>query len=162
MHYSTFDRESGRREFRDAVNEDLRDYGSGYELNVTGEIVHTAERGFETLVAASLPHGDASNVRDRVEEAVTKYHSRNSTLTDRRDAVRHFVDVLEYLRPHAKQVLTTKDEADLFNIANNFGVRHHNAQQHTDYDLNIWTRWMFYYYLATIHAAVRLTERKTA
>jgi len=66
---------------------------------------------------------------------------------------------LEYLRPQLKEVLTKKDESDLFNIANNFGVRHHNESQKTDYDKPIWYSWMFYYYLATIHASLRLVEK---
>ena len=67
---------------------------------------------------------------------------------------------LEYLRPQVKSVLTSKDESDLFNIANNFGIRHHNEAQRTDYDAGIWFSWMFYYYLATIHAVLRLLQRK--
>ena len=56
-------------------------------------------------------------------------------------------------------VLTRKDESDLFELANRFGIRHHNEQQKTDYDRGIWHPWMFYYYLATIHACVALLKR---
>lgn len=79
--------------------------------------------------------------------------------SDRRDAVRDLADVLESLRSEAKTVLTKRDEADLFNLANNFGIRHFNAQQKMEYDQDIWLSWMFYYYLATIHAVTRLIER---
>ena len=61
-----------------------------------------------------------------------------------------------------KAVLTAKDEADLFQLANNFGIRHHNADQKTLYDPAIWCSWMFYYYLATIHASVRLLAKPQA
>ena len=67
--------------------------------------------------------------------------------------------MLEYLRPQLKSVLTKKDDAALFQIANEFGIRHHNPTQKTDYDPNIWLSWMFYYYLATIHAGTRLVEK---
>ena len=80
-------------------------------------------------------------------------------MDERRDAVRDLADVLEYLRPQVKAVLQKKDESALFEIANNFSIRHHNAQQQGDYDKAIWYSWMFYFYLATIHAAVRLIER---
>ncbi|MGY2486212.1 hypothetical protein [Cupriavidus sp. CP313] len=80
-------------------------------------------------------------------------------MSERRDAVRDLADVLEFLRGEAKAVLLSKDEADLFNLANNFGIRHHNKEQKTDYDASIWLSWAFYYYLATIHACVRLIER---
>ena len=68
-------------------------------------------------------------------------------------------DVLEYLRAEAKKVLTSDDERDLFNLANNFGIRHHKHGQKTDYDQGIWLSWIFYYYLATIHACVRLINK---
>lgn len=74
--------------------------------------------------------------------------------------MRDLADVLEFLRPRVKEVLTSKDESDLFHLANNFGIRHHNDQQRTDYDRPIFYSWMFYYYLATIHAATRLIERE--
>ena len=54
-----------------------------------------------------------------------------------------------------RQVITKKDEGDLFNIANNFAIRHHNERQQSDYDQAIWLGWMFHFYLATIHMATR-------
>jgi hypothetical protein len=68
-------------------------------------------------------------------------------------------DVLEFLRPKLKEVLKSGDEKDLFNIANNFGLRHHNQRQKTQYDRPIWYSWMFYYYLTTLHAVLRLLEK---
>jgi hypothetical protein len=60
------------------------------------------------------------------------------------------------MRPEWKRILTSKDEADLFNIANNFGIRHHHSKQKTNYNQDVWLRWMFYFYLSTVHAAERL------
>jgi hypothetical protein len=59
------------------------------------------------------------------------------------------------LRPQVKEFFTSKDEGDLFNIANNFGIRHLNEKQKTSYDENIWLSWMFYFYLSTIHVLLR-------
>ena len=97
----------------------------------------------------------------RVEAAIHKFRRHRSSIEDRRDAVRDLADVLEYLRPKLKEVLVSKDEQDLFNIANNFGIRHHREGQKTDYDKAIWLSWVFYFYLATIHAAVRLIEKSS-
>jgi hypothetical protein len=159
MHFNTFDREPARVAYRAAINELLADYGSGYALSTAGEIENLPESGFSNLVVAGLPSADPRNVDDRVKAAVTKYLRRASTLEDRKDAVRGLADVLEYLRPQLKDVLNSKDEADLFNIANNFAIRHHNDRQRSNYDPNIWISWMFYFYLATIHAAQRLIQR---
>jgi len=63
------------------------------------------------------------------------------------------------IRPQLKKVIMTSDENDLFNIANNFGIRHNNKDQKTDYDKAIFYSWIFYYYLATIHATTRLIEK---
>ncbi len=67
--------------------------------------------------------------------------------------------MLEYLRPQLKQILSSNDESDLFNLANNFGIRHHNQRQKTDYD-PAWLSWIFHHYLATIHLATRLVEQR--
>lgn len=57
-------------------------------------------------------------------------------------------------------MLQSKDEADLFHLANNFGLRHHNESQKTDYDAAIWLSWLYYYYLATIHATTRMIDTR--
>ena len=159
MHFDTFDRAAGQRIYRSEVNELLADYSDGYTLSAVGEIAHLPEAGFANLAVAGLPSNDPENIDARVQSSITKYLRRSSSLDDRRDAVRGLADVLEFLRPQLTAVLTKKDEADLFNIANNFGIRHHNDRQQANYDLNIWTSWMFYFYLATIQAAQRLIQR---
>lgn len=158
-HYETFDKGRGQVEFSDEVNGILKDYKTGYELTEGGEILELAEIGLENLVKAELPAYDPDNVEKRVEQAILKFRRSRSTLGDRKDAIRDLADVLEFLRPRAKEVLTSKDEGDLFNLANNFGIRHHNPSQKTDYDQAIWYSWMFYYYLSTIHACLRLIEK---
>ena len=95
-----------------------------------------------------------------IQSATRKFRARHSSDDDKRDAVRDLADALEYIRPSVKEVLTRKDESALFEIANNFGIRHHNPRQHTNYDTKIWYRWMFYFYLSTLHAALRMIDRK--
>jgi hypothetical protein len=116
--------------------------------------------GFEPLLEAETPAIDPENITGRVDAAKRKFRSRHSSGEDRRDALRDLADVLERLRPKVKDVLKKEDERELFNILNNFGIRHHNNKQKTDYDKNIFYSWMFYYYLSAIHAATRLIERQ--
>lgn len=158
-HCSAFQREPGRLEYREKVNKVLALYDGGYEVSADGEILGLADTGLEALFEAPLPDLDPENVSGRVEAARNKFRRYRSSIDERRDAVRDLADVLEYLRPQSRAVLTKGDEGDLFNIANNFGIRHHNAGQKTNYNRPIWYSWMFYYYLATIHAAVRLIKR---
>lgn len=158
-HCSRFEREPGRLEFREKINKILALYDKGYELSIEGEILALADTGLDALFEAPLPTIDPQNISARVEAARTKFRRYRSSVDERRDAIRDLAYVLEYLRPKLKQVLTKEDENDLFNIANNFGIRHHRPDQKTNYDKPIWYSWLFYYYLATIHAAVRLIER---
>lgn len=161
-HYNRFDKAKGQATFRSAITEILADYGNGFELSSEGEIMAFVEEGMAPLIGATLPSTDTVNVNARVDAAVSKFRRRSSTGGERRDAVRVLADVLEYLREETKKVLNRDDERDLFNLANNFGIRHHKPGQKTDYDQAIWHSWMFYHYLATIHACVRLIDKAKA
>jgi hypothetical protein len=160
MHWETFSQVQGRKEFREKVNSVLAHYKHRYELSIDGEVLHRPEAGFEAIFDADLPTED-KNVLSRVTAATLRYRRHGSTVDDRRQGVRDLADVLEYLRPKVKALLTSADEKDLFNIANNFGIRHHNEKQRTAYDTSIWLSWMFYFYLATIHVVLRKIELDT-
>jgi hypothetical protein len=159
MHYSTFNQPSGRARFRSEMNEILSDYKEGYELAETGEIVEKAEKGIETLLSAKLPTSSGHHVQQRLEEAIGLFRRRHATLTDRHNAVRMLADILEELRPRLRGALAKKDESDLFNIANNFEIRHRNEKQKSQYDRSLWLSWMFYFYVATLHFAIRKLEQ---
>jgi hypothetical protein len=161
-HYETFDKASGQARYRDKLNELLVDYGRGFQLTEEGEIVALPSPGLEPLLEATLPTTDPANIELRVAAAVHKFRRRESSGEERRDAVRDLADVLEYLRDKTKAVLATEDERDLFNIANNFGIRHHRRSQKIGYDQAVWHSWMFYVYLATIHACLRLLNQAEA
>ena len=154
MHWETFNRKQGQDDFREKMNEILSLYETPYELSDKGEVLHKPEKGFEQIFEADVPTPD-SNIKSRVDSAIVKYRRHGATVDDRRQAVRDLADVLEYLRPKVKELLIKQDEKDLFNIANNFGIRHHNEQQKTSYDTSLWLSWMFYFYLSTIHVVLR-------
>jgi hypothetical protein len=155
-HYTVFDKAAGQSEWRIKINPVLERYAEGYTLTQAGEVEQLADRGLEPLVDAELPTPHREDVAARVDAATRKFRRQRASLDDRRGAVRDLADVLEYLRPKVKSVLVRKDESELFELANSFGIRHHNEKQKTQYDQAVWLSWMFYYYLATIHACVRL------
>lgn len=159
MHWETFNQSEGRIVFRDRINTLLSNYEKRFELSPSGEVLQEAEEGFEPIFQADIPSKDG-NVVSRINAAVLRYRRHGSTFDDRRQAVRDLADVLEYLRPQVKVLLTAADDKDLFNIANNFGVRHHNDKQKTAYDTGLWLSWMFYFYLATIHVLLRKIEHE--
>jgi hypothetical protein len=134
MHYETFDRPAGQGEFRAEINALLADYSGSYILSEKGEIRSKAEKGFQTLVKRKLPGAKNKELNDSIDDAISLFQRHHSSLTDRHNAVRMLMDVLEELRPKLKSVLTKRDEADLFQIANEFGIRHKNDRQKNDYD----------------------------
>ncbi|SLK12951.1 MULTISPECIES: hypothetical protein [unclassified Paenibacillus] len=157
-HYSDFDKNLGQEEFRVEINEILRDYKQGYELSNDGEILLLGDKGLGFLLEAKIPEYDLSNVDNRVGIAILKFRRYRASLNERKDAVRDLADVLEYLRPQIKEHMLSKDESELYNIANNFAIRHHNDKQKKDYDA-LWLSWIFYIYLSTIHMMLRTIKR---
>lgn len=154
MHWETFNKLEGQVEFIKKINSILEMYSEPYVLSKSGEILHKVEKGFEKIFAAEVPTKEPT-IQNRIDAAVNKYRRHNSSIDDRRQAVRDLADVLEFLRPQAKLLISNKDESDLFNIANNFGIRHLNEKQKTNYDAAIWLSWMFYIFLSTIHVLLR-------
>jgi hypothetical protein len=157
MHWETFKKREGQDLFREKINAVLGHYKNKFELSQRGEVLHKPEEGFEQIFNADVPSKD-SNIVGRINAATNNFRRHGSSIDDRRQAVRDLADVLEYLKPQFQELLTNKDEKDLFNIANNFGIRHHNDKQKTSYDAAIWLSWMFYFYLSTIHVVLRKIE----
>jgi len=158
-HYNKFDSPAGKKEFRTRINDILRYYGNGYELADNGEILSFPEHGLEPLLIEDAPKSESATVQAKIDTAIIKFRRRSATSADKRDAVRTLADVFEFLRDDVKRILVSKDEGDLFNIANNFSIRHHNDQQRTDYDEAIWLDWMFYYYLSTLQAMLKMLKK---
>ncbi|PZV08090.1 MAG: hypothetical protein DCF32_05710 [Leptolyngbya sp.] len=154
MHWETFSKKEGQLVFIEKINSLLAHYCKPFEISPDGEILTKPEAGFEKIFEADIPSAD-EKIINRMESAILRFRRHGSTIDDRRQSVRDLADVLEYLRPEVKNLLTKADEKDLFNIANNFGIRHYNDQQKTSYDTALWLSWMFYFYLATLHVLLR-------
>ena len=153
----------GKKIYLSNINGILRGYEGGFELSEGGDVVSLVPDGLELLFDADISHPDKENVEKRVCAAKLSFRMRDKevgSFQNRKNAVRELADVLEFLRAGAREVIKREDENNLFNIANNFGIRHHNAYQKTDYDEGVFLDWIFYYYLASIHACVHLLKRK--
>jgi hypothetical protein len=157
MHWETFNKQEGQKDFREKINSILDHYKNKFEISSKGEVLEKPQEGFEQIFDADIPSKD-QNIVSRINAATTNFRRHGASLDDRRQAVRDLADVLEYLKSQVQEFLTNKDEKDLFNIANNFGIRHHNDKQKTNYDAAIWLSWMFYFYLSTIHVVLRKIE----
>lgn len=158
-HYRViYDEAAGRSDFRSVANAFLVDYEPGFELTEEGVIVTLGADGLQHILNAEIVPYDESNVDSKVRDAISKWRSRHSGLQAKKEAIRELADVFEWLKKTKRlpAVLDGKDESAIFDIANNFAIRHHNPKQKTNYDRAIWYSWIFHFYLATYHAAVRL------
>lgn len=161
-HFYRFDGPAGREELREAINYVLSLGEPVYALNAEGEITIKAPEAFQHLIGAAVPAGtDEHKITSKIRSAERSFESRSATRADRQHAVRDLVDVLELLRDELRQIMLKDDESALFNIANNFWIRHNNRKQRLDYDDEVWLRWMFYVYLSTIHAVLRIKARNS-
>lgn len=160
--YESYDLEKGRAEYCEYVNMFLNDYDTGYEISASGEILSLGNLGLEKLYKAEIIPFDRENVDSKIEKAILKWRSRNQSLDDRKSVILELAEVFEWLKKtdKLKIALDNKDDSLLFNIINNFAIRHHNPNQASNYDKNIWYAWMFHFYLATYHAVIRLIIKK--
>ncbi|MGO4820628.1 MULTISPECIES: hypothetical protein [unclassified Flavobacterium] len=161
FHDQSYDDLEGQKHFRETMNTILVDYKDGFEISENGEILIFSDNGLSHLFEADIPTTDADNISNKMNAAILKFRKAKSTLDDRKEAIRELADVLEYVRPEIKKYLDKKDENDIFNIANNFGIRHHKVDQKTNYNKAIWYSWIFYYYLATLHTVLRISKLKS-
>jgi len=162
--YESYDDTAGQAEFREEANRFLCDFKTGFELTADGLILALGTGGIEHILEAEIEPYDEINVDRKVRDAIQKWRNRNLDIKERRQAIRELADVFEWLRKSKKleKILKRKDESALFDIANNFAIRHHNPKQKRDYDESIWYSWILHFYLATYHAVIRLLKREAS
>lgn len=153
-HSGDYDWELGQERYREEVNGILNDFGPGYELNENGEILEFAPNGLELMLEDLDETDDPENIDNRVKTAIGKFRKYNATLDDKKDAIIILAGVLEFLKKQNIK-LPRKDDAALFNIFNNFDIRHHNQAQKGQYDREIWFDWVFYTSLASINVLLK-------
>ncbi len=158
LDYDSYDREKGKKEYIEYINIVLNDYADGYELSNEGEIISLGENGLKYILNADIVPYDDRNVDSRIADAIKKWLKRNQSLNERKETIRILADVFEWLKRSKKlqNVLDKKDDKIIFEIINEFEIRHHNPNQKSNYDKKIWYSWMFHFYLATYHAIIRL------
>jgi hypothetical protein len=163
-HYSGFATGPARRLYRwrvnrmlDASTVDLRLADSGEDL---GRLVRVEPTGLEDLPERAVEAAAPETV-DRVQHAIALFRARAATVEERRSAVITLAGILEERRDLLKAELLPKDEAVLFQIANQFAVRHQKADQRADYDPTF-LDWLFWWYLGTVQLTDQLLARQAS
>lgn len=157
IHVTRSDVDQGRAEYRQRINALLERYESPHLLREDGEIWAAAPSGLAEL--EPVPTGDPA-IESRVNSAQSGFRRHGATEDDKRHAIHDLADILELLRDTVGTGLPGKDEARLFEIANQFAIRHHNPAQRTEYDSGLWLDWIYYAFLNSIAVATRLIARE--
>lgn len=96
-----------------------------------------------------------------IQNSKEKFYNTDSNFEDKRDSIKALADCLEHYRESIKKTDFVKDdESALFNIANNFWIRHLNKGQKLDYDEAIFYEWIFLSYYNTLKLYLKLMKRR--
>lgn len=161
-HFSDLAIEPGRQLYRWRVNRLLDESELPYRLAESGEdrgrLVAVSDAARTALTIEMSQRRDPTT-GDRVRHAIALHRGRGATRDDKRAAIRDLADILEHRRATLRTHLLKRDEADLFEIANRFEIRHFNEQQKGAYS-DEFLDWLFWWYLATVELSDRLLGRE--
>ena len=158
-HPQAFSPRSGRALYRWRMNRLLDTTTLRLRLAETGEdagrMVRRVSGEFGRLIEDAL--GEDAPADAPVAHAIALFRDREGTRQDHRSAVVALGGVLEERRTLLKDRLLAKDEQALFEIANQYDLRHRKADQRGDYAPE-YLEWIFYWYLATVQLTDRLLD----
>lgn len=159
-HFDLHSAESGGAVYRWRVNELLDRHKTGLQLGR-----HGVERGrllhrLGTPLDVAVDNRAAAGIEDTTDEVahgIRSFRARGATVTQKKSALALLAGALEHRRGAVKAVLK-KDEADLFRIANQFGIRHRRADQQIDYG-DEFLDYMFSAFISAIMLMEALEQR---
>jgi len=162
-HYETFNRESGGVVYRWRMNEVLAAHGSEFRLGrggrQRGRLVRTLTEPIDAVLENVVAERREKTPTDEIAESIEMFRSRSALMTEKRAALGVIANHLEPRRERIKDAISRKDESDLFNVANNFAIRHRNDHQRSDYGVE-YLDWLFVSYLGTIQLVDSLERRE--
>lgn len=161
-HYSEFHSTPARFLYRWKINQLLKSADIEHELASEGEdvgrlVVSTDEPRSDLVHRALVKSPD--DARGTVSHAISLFRSRRSSAESKRSAIVALAGILEERRELIRVNLGKKDEGDLFQIANNFNLRHRRSGQKGDYN-EAFLDWIFWWYLATIDLTNKIISTK--
>lgn len=159
--YFDFDRRGGQAVYAWRVKELMDSSVYPLRLALTGEdrgrLTHHALDDRDVLLQLPERISDPSS-QVEVSHAISKWRSRHATRQDKRDAVVTLAGILETHRAELTHALGRRDAGALFQIANEFHLRHRSRTQRGDYP-EVMLDWIFWWYLATVELVEALRRR---
>lgn len=164
-HHQSFDIGSGRLVYRWRVNKILERSDMGLRLaeegDDTGRLVTATDDARADLVQTLSVRTDGEP-DDQVRHAIELFRARGADRHQKRSAVAALALVLEERRHRVlAEALAKSDRGALFEIANNFHIRHQDAKQKRDYD-DFYLDWIFWVYLSTVELSNRVIDEQNS
>lgn len=162
-HYHDYDADAGGAVYRWKVNELLASHQMQWKLASSGpekgQLVRAFPEALDDVLQSQL--AQRQDASDEVAHAIRDYRQRDAGLIEKRNAISLLAGELERRRRQVKDLLSKRDESDLFDIANNFFIRHKGDAQKQDYGLEF-ADWMFLNQLAAIELLDAIERRNAA
>lgn len=163
FHYQQYNRESGGVVYRWRMNEVLAAHGSMFRIAregaQRGRLVRTFSAALDTTLEQVVVERREGSPEDEVANAIELFRSRDATAPTKRAALTVLANHLEPRRVRIRAATTKNDEVYLFDIANNFAIRHRNDHQRQDYGPE-YLDWLFVNYLGMIQLIDSLDSRE--
>ncbi|MBL6275410.1 hypothetical protein JMF97_04455 [Micromonospora fiedleri] len=163
-HHMTFEADPGRIVYRWRVNKILAQ--SAFDLRLAddgedvGRLVSVTDDARTELMHAVASREDGGP-SDQVRHAIALFRQRGADRNQKRSAIAALALVLEERRHNVlTDALAKSDRGALFDIANNFHVRHQDAKQKREYD-DFYLDWIFWTYLATVELTNRIVDSQS-
>lgn len=159
-----------QKEFNEYINSILKLYKNGYYLDtLSGCIMEMPNESLEKMLSDEVPSNMSNNEVEQLKTSVSMFYRFNANQETKKKAINILADILEPLRDELKDLLNekydvNKNEHDklIFDIVNNFNIRHNNKKQSTEYDKEVWYDWMMQYYTSVILAYYKLKLNKSS
>lgn len=160
-HYNQFEIEPGRIAYRWRVNKILERSDIGLRVAEEGDDIGrlvAATDDARTRLVHVMAARDDGEPANQVRHALALFRERGADRNQKRSAVVTLALVLEERRHNVlKDAMLNSDRGALFDIANNFHIRHQKADQKRDYD-DFYLDWVFWLYLASIELTNRIID----
>lgn len=161
-HIERYSTTTGQRLYRVLVNQLLEFFGIDLRLAEDGEdrgrLVHVTGDTRDELVESVIAAGGGAV--DERNHAISLFRRRDAGVPEKPSACVALAGILEPRRDLLEEHLFKKDEGALFQLANEFDVRHRKVDQKKHYD-PVFLDWIFWWYLATIELTDRIIARQS-
>jgi len=158
----------GRAYYVEAINYYLQNYDKSIQLSIDGYVCNV-DSNAEELINTVIETNATDNIDSLIIRAKSKFTKINSTIEDKKDAIKDLGDVLERIRdviynellPNEKILFNTiinKSENLSFEFLNNYNIRHNNLRQKNLVDKEIFYKYMFYEILNLIIMKIELKQ----